>query len=225
MRSLVGVFFIVSVCAAQTPEEVIARLAQSEQSRTAALRDYEVLRRYSVSGDRFGQRADMEVRVNYTYPGSKQIDVIWESGSGLLRTRVFRKLIDAELEATREEVREQCRIDPRNYEFHMLGKEVLNGRPAYVMELKPRRHSKFLVRGKVWLDVEDAAVVRLEGSPAGGTSFWVRKLNMVQTYRKVGQFWLVDANHTDADVRLFGPAQLSVQYYDYQVNRSLVAQR
>jgi S1-C subfamily serine protease len=69
------------------------------------------------------------------------------------------------------------------------------------------------------------AVVRIEGEPLETTSFWVKRVHTVQQYRKVGDFWLAASSQTDADVRLFGPAHLSIDYEDYQVNRSLLASR
>jgi Icc-related predicted phosphoesterase len=68
-------------------------------------------------------------------------------------------------------------------------------------------------------------VETVEGEPLETTSFWVRRVHMVQQYRKVDGFWLAAASETDADVRLFGPAHLTIDYQEYQVNRSMMARR
>src|SRR5574340_673184 len=226
MRALVPILVLAGTSYGQVNlEDILARLAHTEESRRDALHDYQVMRRYQVDGERFSQRAEMEVRGEYKSPGSKRFDVLSESGSGLIRSRVLRKLLDAEVDAAREEMRDQIRIDSQNYTFRHVGMETVNGHPAHVIELTPLAKNKYLINGRIWVDVEDAAIVRLEGAPVSGTGFWIRGINMVQTYRKVGSFWLLDSNRTDANVRLFGPARLNIVNYDYQVNRSLLAAR
>jgi hypothetical protein len=153
------------------------------------------------------------------------MQVLWEDGSHTLRTRVLQKVLDAEVEAAGDNLREQTRITTRNYTFKPVRREEIDGRPAYVYDLTPKRKCRFLMRGRVWVDEADAAVVRIEAEPIETTSFWVKRVHIVQQYRKVGDFWLAASSQTDADVRLFGPAHLSIDYEDYQVNRSLLASR
>jgi hypothetical protein len=122
-------------------------------------------------------------------------------------------------------MRERTRITTHNYTFKPLQREEIDGRSTYVYELIPKRKCRFLMRGRVWVDEADAAVVKIEGEPLETTSFWVKRVHTVQQYRKVGDFWLMGSSQTDADVRLFGSAHLSIAYEDYQVNRSLLASR
>jgi len=208
-----------------SPAEVLARFERQENWRAAALRDYEVTRCYVLTGTRFGNQAAMGVRVNYSYPGRKNMEVLWTTGSRFLQTRVLRRVLEAEVEAARDGIRDQTRFNSRNYTFRPAGVESIEGRTAYVYELEPKANRRFLVRGRIWIDAEDAAVARIEGEPLEATSFWVRSVQIVQNYRKVGSFWLISSNHADAEVRLFGPAHLAVEYQEYRVNRSLVASR
>lgn len=201
--------------------ELIQRLEGQEKWREKALRDYEGIRKYVVISRRFGEAA-MGVRVQYEYPGSKDIQVLWQSGSRTLQSRVMRKLIEAELEAASAEMRDQTRFHTGNYDFQPLGAGTVNGRAAYAFELRPKLKKKFLVRGRVWVDAEDAAIVRIDGAPVS-TGFWVRNVRMLLEYRKVDGFWMIASNRSRADVRLFGPASLAVEYSEYRVNRSLVA--
>ncbi len=193
-------------------------MAQMDGWRTSALQQYAVTRRYILHTGNSGSVAEMGVRVNYRYPGRKDFEILWSKGSSAVRDRVFRRLIETELQATRDQMRDQTRISPANYDFRLVGKDVQDGRPCYILELLPKVKSKFLVRGRIWVDAQDYAVARLEGTPAESASFWLRHLHMVQTYKKIGDFWLAAANHTDTDVRFFGPAQLKIECYDYTIN-------
>jgi hypothetical protein len=172
-------------------QELLQRLSKLEKWRTEALREYEGTRRYVLTGERFSQNAAMEVRVNYAYPGRKNLHIVWETGSRLLQTRVLRRVIEAEMEADSDNVRDKVRITPQNYEFRPAGTETIAGRKTFVYDVKPLNSGKFMIRGRVWVDAEDAAITRLEGEPTCATSFWVRRVHIFQQFEKVGSFWLL----------------------------------
>jgi hypothetical protein len=194
-------------------QHVSARMAEASSRDNAALRNYTVLRHYALTTSTAGHSAEMLVRVNYSKPGGKAFEVLWERGSSAVHKRVFRKLLEAEKDAARTE----AGITPENYEFHMLGTQLLDQRLCYVMEIVPRASRKYLLRGRIWVDAQDFAVVRVEGEPTEG-SFWIKSTHLVQHYRKVGNFWLPAVNESDTEVRIFGRAHLSIENLEYQVN-------
>ncbi len=202
--------------------DIVERLESRERWHEQALREYQGHRRYQVTSDRFGEAA-MGVRVHYAWPGSKDIQVLWETGSRTLQTRVLRKLIEAELEAAGAAVRDQTRFHSRNYHFRPLGNETVNGRTAHVVEMTPKAKKKYLLRGRLWVDAEDAAIVRIDAEPVA-PGFWLRNVRILLEYRKVGSFWMVARQRSRADVRFFGPARLVVEYSGYRVNERLLAQ-
>jgi hypothetical protein len=204
--------------AARRGENILQRLERHEHWRVAALREYQVHRKYLVESPRFGQRASMEVRVNYHYPDGKNVHVLWADGSEWLQTRVIGRVLDAEKEAASGDMAARTSFTPENYDMRVTGVENVEGRPSFVVEITPRERRKFLVKGRIWVDAEDAAVVKLEGEPATGCSFWVHHVRIEQSYTKVGPFWLVASVRTNADVRVYGPAHLDIDYYDYRIN-------
>jgi outer membrane lipoprotein-sorting protein len=64
------------------------------------------------------------------------------------------------------DARERSRIIPENYAFEMLGIEHVDGRLAYLVAIAPKTPNKYVMRGRIWIDAEDYAVVRIEGTPA-----------------------------------------------------------
>ncbi len=203
-----------------TAAQVAERMIQMDRWRVVALQDYTVTRRYVLDNKRFHKHAEMVVRMTYSYPGKKEFEVLSESGSGAVRKRVFRKLMEAELEGAQEETRNQTRITPANYEFQLLGTDVHDGRPCYVIEVSPKTENKLLFRGKIWVDAQDFAVARIEGSPAKNPSFWTRKIHFEHRYQKLGPFWLAASNQSVTEVRIFGSTEVTIEYLDYQINRS-----
>jgi outer membrane lipoprotein-sorting protein len=184
---------------------------------TPALAGYSSLRRYHLENKRFGKTATMTVRFRFRYPGEKKFEVLSEEGSAVIRKRVLRKLLESEVEAAGDTMREATQITPRNYSFRLLGAGEIEGRKAYLLEAAPREGNRFLFRGKVWVDAEDYAVARIEATPAKSPSFWIRKTSFVHEYRKFGGFWLPVSNRSESEAVAFGRTELTIEYSGYKL--------
>jgi hypothetical protein len=207
-----------------TAIEIVARMVAADDARMPKLRDYTSLRHYSLENKRFGVRASMTVRVAYRFPGNKQFDVIEESGPSAIRKRVFRRMLDSELQASAGAGREETRISSRNYNFRLAGSRVVDGRQNFQLEAIPKTKNPLLFRGLIYVDAEDYAVTLLDGSPAQNPSFWLSKTAILHKYGKFGPFWLPLSNESDSDVKVFGHTQVLVQYSDYKINVAEVSE-
>ena len=201
-----------------TADEVIEKMLQMDQWRTMALQRYKASRRYVIDNKRFHKHAEVTVQEAYSYPGKKEILTVAESGSSFVRKKVIHKLIDAELESTRDENRNQTRITPEFYEFQWIGTDNISGRPCFLLEIIPKLRKKFLMRGEICVDQKDLAIVQIEGRPAKKPSFWTRKVHIIRRYRKHGPFWLTDSIESESDVWIAGKSYLKIDYFDYQIN-------
>ena len=83
-------------------------------------------------------------------------------------------------------------MSPNNYDFCFIREEHLAGRRCYVLELRPRRKDKNLVRGSIWVDADTYLLHRTEGEPAKSLSWWVRDVRMVFFMRCGG--WVEDGS-------------------------------
>jgi hypothetical protein len=193
--------------------DIVARMAERDAERHTSFSGYTVLRRYDVVN--MHRHAEMLVRVVCTADGGKQFSILHEEGSGAIRNHVLRKVLEEEANASHRETRESTRIVPGNYSFEIVGKEVVDGRLAYVLQIDPKIKSKYLIRGRIWIDATDYAIARIEGSPAQNPSFWTKRVHFVHTYRKVGDLWLAASTKSVTDVRIFGTAELSISDFDY----------
>lgn len=200
-----------------TLQQVIAQMEERGQARSAMLAQYVCLRRYALTNRRFHKTAELSVRMTYTSPGHKTFEVLSERGLSIIRQRVLRKMLEAEEEASREGIRESTQISPRNYDFRLTGTQLQQGQPAYVLELTPRRVNKFLMRGRIWVDCEDFAIVRVEAAPAVTPSVFIRNIHVVQQYMKVGPVWLPLYNHSMSDSFFFGHTDVAIDSSDYEI--------
>lgn len=86
-----------------------------------------------------------------------------------------------------------------------------------MLQVSPRSKSKYVYRGKVWVDRTDFAVTRIEVEPAQNPSFWTKKSEIHHEYRKVQGFWLPARNESISYIRLGGRATLTIEYKDYRL--------
>ena len=201
-----------------TLDELLSRMREKDTARTAALRDYSSTRRYTLENRKFGTTAEMTVRMLYRHPGGKEFEVLSEQGPAIIRKRVLRKMMEAEIEAADQTKRAASQISPANYTFSLSGTAVHQGRNCYLLEIEPRTQNRFLIRGRIWLDQEDFAITRIEGSPAQNPSFWLRSTVVEHQYRKFGQFWLPVVNNSRTQARIFGHTEVKIEYLDYRIN-------
>jgi len=199
-------------------DEIVAKMIQRDAERRSQLQGYTSVRRYVLENVKHHKQAEMLVRMVCHQDGSKEFDIISSSGWGGARKHVFPRLLEAETEASRPGDREDSRITPQNYSFRILRAGEIAGRRAYVIEVIPKKQTKYLMRGTIWLDAEDFAIVRIEGEPAKNPSFWIKRVQFEHKYEKHGPFWLAESDTSTSDVRIFGSTELRIDYFDYIVN-------
>jgi hypothetical protein len=200
-------------------DQVVDNLVRKNQERAKALLHSEGTRVYHLSYRGFPSDRDAEMTVEATYdsPSTKEFKVVSESGSKLILTRVFKKLLEGEQEAAQPAISARTQLNRDNYTFELLGYEPSNAGGQYVLGVTPKSRSKYVYRGKVWVDGTDFAVTHLEAEPIQNPSFWTKKSEIRHEYKKVGAFWLPARNESVSYIRLGGRATLTIEYKDYRV--------
>jgi hypothetical protein len=200
-------------------EQVVKNLEERSQKRAQALAQFQAVRIYRMQYRGFpsNRDAEMTVKMAYQSPATKDFSVVSQSGSKFIIDHVFKKLLEGEQEAADQENRRRTALDSTNYDFVLDGYEVSPAGASYILSVLPKTKSKFLYRGKIWVDAADFAVTRIDAEPAKNPSFWIKKTEIHHTYVKVNDFWLPAENHTDSWVRLGGKASLSIEYKDYRI--------
>ncbi len=208
-------------------EEIVSRLVERNLERARALNAYQGTRVYRMEYRGFlGFRsADMTVEVKYRSPGSKDFSILSENGSRLIIDRIFKRMLATEKEAQSEENQSRVALNQDNYRFALAGCESTPTGQHYVLSVEPRTDNKLLYRGRIWVDAEDFAVVRIEAAPAKNPSFWTKETKIEQVYTKVGHFWLPLSNHSSSDIRLGGHASFTIDYQDYHITAATSVRR
>lgn len=200
-------------------DQVVDNLVRKNEERARALLHSEGTRVYRLAyrGIPRDSYAEMVVQATYDSPSSKQFKVVSESGSKLIRNRVFKKLLESETEAAQPTISGRTQLNRENYNFDLVGYEPSNAGGQYVLQVSPKVQNKYVYRGKVWVDGIDFAVTHIEAEPAQNPSFWTKKSEIRHEYKKVGAFWLPARNESVSYIRLGGRATLTIEYTDYRV--------
>jgi hypothetical protein len=203
-------------------DEVVDNLVRKNEERARNLLHSEGIRVYRLSYHGFpGDReAEMTVEACYDRPATKEFKIISQSGSKVILDRVFKKLLEGEQEAVQPQILSRSLLNRNNYDFAFLSYDLRDNQ--YVLQVTPKSKSKFVYRGKIWVDGNDFAVTRIEAEPAQNPSFWTRKSEVHYEYMKVQHSWLPARNQAISYVRLGGRATLTVEYKNYHLTEEHV---
>jgi outer membrane lipoprotein-sorting protein len=210
-----------NVSAPLSADGVIGRVVEMNDARAKALEGYSNVRTYHLECHCLSnKKADMVVRIHYQAPNKKEFTIVSESGSGTVRDRVFKKLLEAEQESMRDENQQRSAITPENYTFQLSDYQKTDTDEFYVLDAQPRSKNKFLFRGHIWVNARDFAITRVEGEPAVNPSWWTVKTDFKRRYQKIGDFYLPESNQSETKVRVLGTAVLSIEYRDYEITQA-----
>jgi hypothetical protein len=159
----------------------------------------------------------MTVEMTYTAPAKKDFKILSESGSKWIVKRVLKRLIDGEKEAQEAATRKSVELNTQNYNFTSLERQTDAAGCGYVLAIQPKVPSKFLYRGRIWVNDQDFAVCRIEAEPSKNPSMWITKTEIRHNYQKFQDFWLPVENQSVSSLRLGGRATLTITYQDYEI--------
>lgn len=204
-----------------TETHIFDELLAHNALRSATLLDYLAIRTYQVIDLKGKVHAEEVGSMEYRAPDKKTFVVASEKGSLLVRRLALNPLIASEIETAAGKQHHDSAISPANYTLEPLGEQQVGPYQCFVALAIPKRKDKYLFEGKVWIDVDDYAVVRIEGHPAKKLSFWIDRADFVRQYQKIGSFWLPQRDMTLVQVRFYGKKALTIDHHQYSVNRSV----
>jgi len=159
------------------------------------------------------------VEVSYNAATGKTFRIVSQSGSPFLCDKVLKRAVDSEKEAGQDKA--SSALTNANYKFVMLGSENVDGRPTYILHVEPMTESKFLYKGKIWVDAADFAVVKMETEPSKNPSFWISRTLIHYTSVLAHGFWLPQGIRSETKVRIGGTAVLTIDYGSYDFGQNV----
>jgi outer membrane lipoprotein-sorting protein len=201
-----------------TGDDVIAQMLQRNLLRNQQLQQYSAVRTYEIRNLEGKVAAQAVVRVDYRAPDKKTFSKTSEKGSSIVRHLVFDRLIQSESETSSGREHHNSAITNSNYTFTLAGEEEVGPYHCFVLEAVPKRKDKYLFEGKIWIDAEDFAVVKIAGHPARKPSFWINRADFVRRYQRIDGFWLPYRDETFVDIKIYGRRVFTVDHQQYVID-------
>ena len=203
-----------------TGDEIVAKVLERNRLRNEQLQRYAAVRTYEIRNLEGKLAAQAVVRVDYQAPDKKTFKKTSEKGPGIVRYLVFDRLIQSESETSSGREHHNSAITAANYTFTLAGEEEVGLYRCFVLEATARRKDKYLFEGKIWIDAEDFAIVKIAGHPAKKPSFWINRADFLRQYQRIDGFWLPCRDETSVDVKIYGRRVFTVVHQQYVVNPS-----
>lgn len=193
------------IAAAAAPDQAAAAMQQF-LVRARSAYQYSASRRLEASGS--GRHAWLDVQTDFSLSSGLLYQVTAEGGSGYIRARVLRSLLDEEQRLMARGGGSAVAISTDNYQFTPEG---INEEGLAVVRMQPRRKDRSLTAGRMFL-TSDGDLVRVEGHLAKNPSFWVTRTNVVRLYRRINGVLMPVSLETTAQLRLLGSSTLRMTY-------------
>jgi hypothetical protein len=199
--------------------EILQKIDAAVQARDEGLAAYTVTEHYAVfrNHDEVHPAAEMTVKTTYQKNIGKSYSILSETGPELLRKQVLEAILDNEKRMSQPDNRATAVITSANYEMTVKGSEAVDGRNCVAVALKPRRMSPYLFYGTIWVDVQDQAIVQLQGVAAKSPTVLTGPSQVFRQYATING--LPMATHAKAVSKswLLGQTTIKIDYSNYEM--------
>ncbi len=179
---------------------------------------YRAFRRLEAGAS--GQRGWLDAETDFTPAAGLQYHVTAEGGSGYIRSRVLRGLLDEERQLIARGGSDGVALSTANYSF---APEDIHEDGLARVALQPRRKERPLIIGRLLIRPENGELVRIEGRLAGNPSFWVKRVNIVRSYRRLNGVLVPVLLESTAQLRLLGQSTLRMTYRYSEIDNQVIA--
>ena len=202
-----------------TIDQVVHRMVAENAARAQSLESYRGTRTYTLvyKGFPADLYAQMVVDITYTAPNTKNFVVVSRIGPKWIQDQVMMRLLKSEKDAQQGKNRKNVDLNTENYNFTNLAYSPAADHCSYELQVDPKTPSKYLYRGKIWVNDREFAVCRIEVQPAKNPSFWIKSTKISHSYGRVGEYWLPQKNRSVSATRFGGRAALTIQYQNYRI--------
>jgi hypothetical protein len=188
----------------------------TEQSRRLAEYTDDTLIRAELPDT--SQKGEYELVRNYSaQPRSMTYRSVKFTGDSFVKTNVITRLLQSEVDHVQKADPAASAINESNYKISYKGTDEIDGKLMHVYQLKPRRKDPSLFKGKIFVDARTGTLRRAEGTVSKSPSFFIRKIEFVQTFDDIEGFTVPVEMRSTAKARIIGKAVVSVFHRAYQL--------
>ena len=167
----------------ESPDTVITHVEAVIRARFEHITKYVVREHYAVYRNGAAETAaEQTVQVTYQKSTGITYTTVSKAGSSMWLSRAIEPALESEREVNDVTTRRQVMLTGDNYEFEVNPvKDSVNGRDCFLLDLKPRRRSPYLLNGKAWVDAKTYLLVRIRGTQSRSSSLLAGVLLLLAT--------------------------------------------
>ena len=206
---------------AESPDTVITHVGAVIRARFEHIAKYVVREHYAVYRNGAAETAaEQTVQVTYQKSTGITYTTVSRVGSSMWLNRAIEPALESEREVNDVTMRHQVMLTAENYEFEVdPARDSVNGRDCFVLDLKPRRKSPYLLNGKAWVDAKTYLLVRIRGTQSRSTSLLAGVPLITRDFAPISGFAMVVHEEIEAHTFLFGQTVIKIDYDGYDIQR------
>lgn len=200
-----------------TAQEVLARFFRNEAS--ARLRGVTMESKFFARVASLDKDASLVARRSITETGEVHYETVRTAGDKGILKEVIARIMTAEQEAQPAGFR-NVGITEENYRFKHKAIVEKDGYVTYVFEVNPKRKRPGLFKGDIWVDKETGLLIRESGRLVKSPSIVIKRVDFVREYELKDQHSMPLRTHSITQTRLWGKAEVSILYSNWEWNSS-----
>lgn len=198
---------------------ILQRMERAEHRDAAQSRTYDVTQEYKVfHGPETQPTSEVTAQVDFVAPDTVRYRIMQTRGSSK-GERIVRYFLDLETSEAKSGC--GCEISRANYDFVFLRQDDIGVIPEYVLGIVPKRKSKYLWRGQIWVEASTFHIRRIEGSPTKSPSLWVKGIYITVQLGPLGSMWVPISFDAVGTIRFSG--QFTLDGFDIRSPKTQVA--
>jgi hypothetical protein len=138
-------------------------------------------------------------------------------GDGTIKNQVIARYLTAEVQAQTDNA-PALAVTPANYKFSYKSKAELEGRPAFVFNVKPKKKSVGLFKGEVWIDAATYLPVMESGYWVKSPSIFLKRVAFVRKFEIRDGKSVPRQVASTVDTRIWGPAELEIDFSNFSAD-------
>jgi len=209
---LIAVVGSLSVAAAETGEEVLARFLARSGEQGIVLRNVSMEVDIEAELPMLKKEGTLRALRHISQVGKVTYEVLSFIGDNMIKKDVIARYLAAEVDSTSNGETGSMAINEENYRFKYRGEYGGGDWRLHLFELKPRHKGMGLFRGWLWLEAESALPVRESGVLVRNPSVFLRRVEFTRDYHVRDGVSVPVRLESKIRTRLVGTAELRIRF-------------
>jgi hypothetical protein len=141
-------------------------------------------------------------------------------GDGTVKNQVIARYLTAEVEA-RDEQAPSLAVTPVNYKFSYKSKAIVDGQPAYLFSVTPKKKRTGLFKGELWIDAATYLPILESGYLVKSPSVFLKRVAFVRKFEIRDGISVPRQVASTVDTRIWGTAELEIDFTNFSVDDSV----